>query len=129
MWHSRLRTQCCYCSSSGHGCGMGLIPVLGTLRRIKKKKKKKKENERLTSLFMRAVQRCLRSWAFSVCPMVFHGGITDDAIFFFFFNFFVFLPFLRPLPEAYGGSQAGGRIGAVAADLPQSHSNTRSLTH
>ena len=29
----------------------------------------------------------------------------------------------------YGGSQAGGRIGAVAAGLHHSHSNVRSLTH
>ena len=28
---------------------------------------------------------------------------------------FLFLPFLGPLPAAYGGSQARGRIGAVAA--------------
>ena len=38
----------------------------------------------------------------------------------------VFLPFLGPLPAAYGGSQARGRIGAVAASLRQSHSNAGS---
>ena len=40
-----------------------------------------------------------------------------------FFFFFVFLPFSRASPAAYGGSQARGLIGAVAAGLCQSHSN------
>ena len=39
---------------------------------------------------------------------------------------FVFLPSLRAAPTAYGGSQARGLIGAVAAGLHQSHSNTGS---
>ena len=39
---------------------------------------------------------------------------------------FVFLPFLGPLLMAYGGSQARGRIGAVAAGLHPSHSNAGS---
>ena len=43
-----------------------------------------------------------------------------------------FLPFclsvclFRAIPVAYGGSQARGQIGAGAADLYPSHSNTRS---
>ena len=37
--------------------------------------------------------------------------------------FFVFFFFLRAAPEAYGGSQARGRIGAVAVSLHHSHSN------
>ena len=40
--------------------------------------------------------------------------------------FSVFLPFLGLIPVAYGGSQARGRIGAVAAGLRQSHSNAGS---
>ena len=32
----------------------------------------------------------------------------------------------RAAPEAYGGSQARGLIGAVAAGLRQGHSNTKS---
>ena len=44
----------------------------------------------------------------------------------FFFFFFVFLPFVGPLPTAYGGSQARGRIRAVAVGLRQSHSNVGS---
>jgi len=41
----------------------------------------------------------------------------------FFFFFFVFLLFLWAASAAYGGSQARGLIGAVAAGLCQSHSN------
>ena len=46
-------------------------------------------------------------------------------------NFFFFFPFLlfRAAPMAYGSSQARGRIGAIAAGLHHSHSNTGSLTH
>ena len=39
---------------------------------------------------------------------------------------FFFLPFLGQLSTAYGGSQARGLIGAVAAGLHQSHSNSGS---
>ena len=46
-----------------------------------------------------------------------------------FFFFLVFLPFLGPLPATYGGSQARGLIGAVAAGLHHSHSNAGSLTY
>ena len=42
---------------------------------------------------------------------------------FFCFLFFVFS---RAAPVAYGGSQARGLIGAVAAELHHSHSNARS---
>ena len=42
-------------------------------------------------------------------------------------NFFsVFCLFFRAAPEAYGGSQARGPIGAVAASLHHSHSNVGS---
>ena len=40
----------------------------------------------------------------------------------FFVCIFFLVPFLGPLPAAYGGSQARGRIGAVATNLRQSHS-------
>ena len=42
-------------------------------------------------------------------------------------NFFFF--FLRAAPVAYGNSQASGQIGATAASLHQSLSNTRSELH
>ena len=44
-----------------------------------------------------------------------------------FLNIFQFFSFLfRAAPAAYGGSQAKGRIRAVAAGLHHSHSNARS---
>ena len=41
-------------------------------------------------------------------------------------HFFFFLPFSWATPLAYGGSQAGGLAGAVAAGLCHSHSNSGS---
>ena len=46
--------------------------------------------------------------------------------YFIFFFLCVFLPLSRAAPAAYGGSQARGPIGAVAASLRQSHSNVGS---
>ena len=40
-----------------------------------------------------------------------------------------FFCLFRAIPIAYGGSQARSRIGAVAGDLHQSHSNARSKLH
>ena len=57
--------------------------------------------------------------------------LDDEAIqpswgsLFFFFFFWSFCLF-RPVPVAYGGSQARGLIGPIAAGLHQSHSNDRS---
>ena len=45
---------------------------------------------------------------------------------FLFVCLFVFLLFLWAAPTAYGGSQARGRLGAVATGLHQSHSNSGS---
>ena len=42
---------------------------------------------------------------------------------------FFFLSLFRAPPAAYGGSQARGRIGDVAAGLHHSHSNARSRPH
>ena len=47
--------------------------------------------------------------------------IESPEIFFFFFFFFFALS--QAAPVAYGGSQARGRIGAVANGLRESHSN------
>ena len=49
-----------------------------------------------------------------------------EFCFYLFFYFFVFLLFLWAAPAAYGGSQARGPIGAVAASLRQSQSNAGS---
>ena len=48
-----------------------------------------------------------------------------DTSFFFLF-FFVFFAISWAPPVAYGGSQARGLMGAVAASLCQSHSNAGS---
>ena len=49
--------------------------------------------------------------------------------FFLSLSFFFFFAFFRAAPVAYGGSQARGLIGPVAAGLCQSHSNARSKPH
>ena len=46
-----------------------------------------------------------------------------------FFPFFFFFGLFRAAPVAYGGSQARGPIGAVAAGLHHSHSNSGSELH
>ena len=47
----------------------------------------------------------------------------------FLFSFFGLFVFLGPHPRAYGGSQARGPIGAVAAGLHHSHGNLGSKPH
>ena len=50
--------------------------------------------------------------------------IKHYLFFFFFFLFFFFGLYFRVVPEAYGGSQAKGQIGALAAGVrhsPQQH--------
>ena len=43
--------------------------------------------------------------------------------------FFVYVYLFRAAPVTYGSSQARGQIGAIAAGLHHSHSNTRSEPH
>ena len=45
------------------------------------------------------------------------------------FVFFLFSLLFRATPTAYGGSQARGQIGAIAAGLHHSHSNVGSEPH
>jgi len=47
----------------------------------------------------------------------------------FSFFFFFYKNLFRAIPMAYGGSQARGQIGAVAAGLHHSHSNMGSKLH
>ena len=56
------------------------------------------------------------------------GNARDSQIVTTFLFVFAFV-FSRAAPVAYGGSQARGLIGAVAASLHQSHSNARSEPH
>ena len=60
----------------------------------------------------------------SGCEAVSHCDL-DLRFVFLVFLVFVFCLF-RVVPATYGGSQARGQIGAAAAGLHQSHSNTRS---
>ena len=48
---------------------------------------------------------------------------------FFLFFFFCLFAISWAAPAAYGGSQARGLIGAIAAGLRQSHSNAESELH
>ena len=50
-------------------------------------------------------------------------------LFLFLFLFFCLFALSRAAPVAYGGSQARGLIGAVAAGLCHSHSNSGSEPH
>ena len=50
----------------------------------------------------------------------------NDMFFFVFLFVFYLFAISWAAPETYGGSQARGQIGAVAADLCQSHSNVGS---
>ena len=52
----------------------------------------------------------------------------NKRFFCFCFCFLSFLPFLGPLPAAYGGSQDRGQTGAVATGLRQNHSHAGSET-
>ena len=59
--------------------------------------------------------------------IVYNQNITMQILYFdfsiiFFFVFYVF----RAAPKTYGGSQAGGPIGAVADSLCHNHSNRES---
>ena len=60
---------------------------------------------------------------FSIGMILTELNVEKVSFLFFFFFFFVFS---RAAPAAYGGSQARGQIGAVAAGICQSHSNTGS---
>ena len=74
-------------------------------------------------------------------PQFFDKKIQEKSLIFNLFNFFlvrirvtfflcvcvcVSMCLFRAAPAAYGGSQARGRIGAVAAGLHHGHSSTRS---
>ena len=54
------------------------------------------------------------------------GGICIYVIYTYIYTLFFFFCFLRAAPMIYGGSQAKGRIRAVAASLHHSHSDAGS---
>ena len=53
-------------------------------------------------------------------------GGKEGRYFIFILFIYTFIYLFRATPSAYGGSQARGRIGAIAAALHHSHTNTRS---
>ena len=61
----------------------------------------------------------------SAITLLFQAGLRSRLPFFLFVCLFLFV-FSWAASVAYGGSQARGPIGAVAAGLRQSHSNSRS---
>ena len=52
-------------------------------------------------------------------------NLLEYGVLFLFIYLFIFV-FFRAAPAAYGGSQARGLIGIVAAGVHQRHSNARS---
>ena len=60
----------------------------------------------------------IRTFRVRLTEEVIFKQILPLSLFFFFFLF-------RDIPAAYGGSQARGEMGAVAASLPHGHSNAR----
>ena len=60
----------------------------------------------------------MKQWTWNPCKLPWR--------FYFFFTWAFFFFFFRTTPMAYGGSQARGRIIAVAAGLCHSHSNAGS---
>ena len=82
-------------------------------------------------LGLRSIPLCICNWLYgrksegSLFPGHAHRMTWNP----FSFSFLVFLSLFRATPTAFGGSQARGLIGTVAADLPQSHSNAGSEAH
>ena len=82
------------------------------------------EKERVSAL-LQGTGTCVgQVWTLSTVLSVY----KFREIIFYFFYFYLF-PFPRAAPAAYGGSQARGRIRAVATSLHQSYSNTGSEPH
>ena len=65
-------------------------------------------------------------FSISCLPVLFFHNAFHSWSFLFFFFFFCVFAISWAAPVAYGGSQARGAIGAVAAGLHQSHSNSGS---
>ena len=76
-----------------------------------------------------ALYLILRMWVLTPYFSEFVGLWVKNAVTFwstYYSKHFFVCVFFRATPEAYGGSQVRDRIGATAAGLYHSHSNTRS---
>ena len=93
----------------------------------RKKKKKTHKLECVICLFCKEVkERQITMNKFADDKSTDVVTVVFFVCFVFFCLFFVFLVLLGPLSSAYEGSQARGLIGAIAAGLRHSHSNSRS---
>ena len=121
-----------HCSSLGHCCGTGLVPGLGTSSCQKERKKEGRKDGR------KKESKIDYTYTKEEYFRVAYSGTLHIQTFQLQFNFYLFICLFiylcclfalsRAAPEAYGGSQARGQIGAVAADLHQSHSYTTYTT-
>ena len=116
-WHSDLRIWYCHCCGLGHLCGTGLIP--GPRNSAYCRSGRKKVCAKLSTMTF--------LWTIEIMDFTpdqpFNHDLHLRVFFFFFFCLF------RVALAAYGGAHARGRIGAVAAGLHNSHSNTGSKPH
>ena len=88
----------------------------------KNKKTKKQKNKKLFNVSL-DISKVSCLFLHSICRnMLFYNVLLLIIILVFFLSF-------RATPTAYGGSQARGPIGTVAAGLHQSHSNAGSKLH
>ena len=110
----RVRMWGCHCCSSGCCCGAGSIPGAGTSICCGCSQKKKKKTAPNFYFNLGLTLYTIR-WRWP-CE-----GVRGKCPFFFCLR--------RATPTAYGGSQAGGRIGIVPAGLRHSHSNSESKPH
>ena len=113
-----------------HHCILGSIPGLGTYVPQAGKKKNSLEYFKIVVPFLLSgSMRDFFSPVFTIgtCWVELRKvpGPSDDWVPLEFF-FFCLFAFSRSALAAYGGFQARGPIGAVAASLCQNHSNARS---
>ena len=126
LWHSGLMIWHCHSSGLSHCCGAASIPGLGTSSSYgcgQKKKIKCQCNRTYIHFVVCSHEISLRR----PFPPLNHKVLEVFSVGGLFVCLFVLL--FRAAPIAYGVSQARGQIGATAAGLCHSHSNTRTELH
>ena len=81
---------------------------------------------KLTTSYLLSWDRHLDYFLFGV---IMNNAAVKCVFLLLFFGGGGLFGYSKAAPAAYGGSQASGLIGAVAAGLCHSHSNAGSLTH